>query len=82
MDNNEIPKRVMEYKPEGRRSVGRPKLRWLDGVIEDLRKLGGWWTVARNRVHGEKSLRRPRPERGCSAYDDDDSNLKDYKKKM
>ena len=27
MDNNEIPKRVLEYKSEGRRSVGRPKLR-------------------------------------------------------
>ena len=40
MDNNKIPKRVMRYKPEGRRIVVRPKLRWMDGVIEDLRKLG------------------------------------------
>ena len=29
MDNNEIPKRVTEYKLGGRRSVGRPKIQWM-----------------------------------------------------
>ena len=58
----------MEYKPEGRRSVGgRHILRWMDGVIEDVRKLGVRWQGIGS--HREKSLRRPRPERGCSAYD-------------
>ena len=57
MDNNEIPKRVMRHKPEGR-SVGRPKLHWMDGMIEDLRKLGvSWWTVARNRESWRKNLK-------------------------
>jgi hypothetical protein len=57
--NNDMPRRIMESKPEGRRSVGRPKLRRLDGVLEDLRKLGvkSWWLVARDRESWRKVLR-------------------------
>jgi hypothetical protein len=31
-------------KPEGRRSVGRPEMRWLDDMEEDLRmmRISGW----------------------------------------
>ena len=30
MDNNRIPKRILHYKPSGRRNVGRPYKRWTD----------------------------------------------------
>ncbi|KAJ4434884.1 hypothetical protein ANN_23455 [Periplaneta americana] len=33
-------KKILNTKPEGRRNIGRQKLRWLDGVEEDLRTLG------------------------------------------
>jgi hypothetical protein len=37
--------KVLVGKPEGRRSLGRPKRRWEDGVRMDLREigLGGVW---------------------------------------
>ena len=40
MGNSEIPKQIMDLRLEGSRRVGRRKLRWMDGVVEDLGKLG------------------------------------------
>jgi hypothetical protein len=50
----------------GARSVGRPKLRWEDGVDQDMRILGfkNWKKVALNRDEGHSFLRRPQPTRG------------------
>jgi hypothetical protein len=31
---------VFNAKPEGRRAVGRPRLRWLDDVGADIKALG------------------------------------------
>jgi len=33
-------KKILKGKLEGRRSRGRPRLRWIDDVEDDLRKLG------------------------------------------
>jgi hypothetical protein len=33
-------KKVFVSKPEGRRDIGRPKLRWLDDVEDDIKALG------------------------------------------
>jgi hypothetical protein len=44
MSEDRVIKKLYMSKPEGRRSVGRPKMRWLDDVEEDLRMMtiGGW----------------------------------------
>jgi hypothetical protein len=46
-------------KPEGRRSVGRPKMRWLDDVKEDLRivRISGWRGKTRRRDEWKSVLR-------------------------
>jgi hypothetical protein len=38
-------------KPEGRRRVGRPNLRWMDGVMRDAERLGvrNWRNKAKDR---------------------------------
>jgi hypothetical protein len=44
-------KKITLDKPEGRRRVGRPNLRWMDGVTKDAERLGvrNWRIKARER---------------------------------
>jgi hypothetical protein len=44
MDDERMVNRVFLGNPGGRRKPGRPRLRWLDYVEDDLKKLGvrGW----------------------------------------
>ena len=30
MDDNRLPIKILNYKPEGRRNIGRPQTRWGD----------------------------------------------------
>jgi hypothetical protein len=50
-DNEEIMKRLMIVKPEGKRKKGRPRIRWMDCVEKDLRNLGvvNWRAKAQDR---------------------------------
>jgi hypothetical protein len=51
MEDSRMPKRVMREEIHTRRKRGRPKVRWLDDVQEDLREMGieGWRRKAQDR---------------------------------
>ena len=40
MDEASLCRQVMEGRPQGRRPPGRPRLRWRDTIVSDLRQLG------------------------------------------
>ena len=67
MQDNLPCKNVTLDKPEGRRRVGKPNLRWMDGVVWDAERLGvrNWRKKAKDRDF----LSRPRPCMGCSAWE-------------
>jgi hypothetical protein len=59
ISEDRVIKKLYMSKPEGRRSVGRPKMRWLDDVEEDLIKMriGGWRGKALRRDEWKSVLR-------------------------
>jgi hypothetical protein len=57
---------IFEYKPGGRRRVGRPRSRWIDGVENDLRTIlvKRWRTVAKDREEWRRIVREARALHG------------------
>ena len=51
MDETAMPRRVLKGKLYATRRIGRPRIRWMEDVIADLRRIGisGWMEKARNR---------------------------------
>jgi len=65
----------LNTKPDGTRSVERPKLRWEDGVAQDTQilEVKRWKNAALNRDEWAKLLKKARVHQGLSSqYDDDE----------
>ena len=60
-------KKILNNKPDAVRSVGRPKLRWEDGVDQDMRISGvkSWKEVAFNRDEWTELLKKARTHQGA-----------------
>jgi hypothetical protein len=69
MNNDRTLKKIFNTKPDGARSVGRPKLRWQDGVDQDMRRLGvkNWKKVALDRYEWAQLLKKARVHQGLSS---------------
>jgi hypothetical protein len=59
MEDTRLPEMVFNAKPEGRRRVGRPRLRWLDDVEADIKAVGvkRWRIKAQDRKEWSAVLR-------------------------
>jgi hypothetical protein len=69
IDNNRTVKKVFNTKPIGIRKTGRPKLRWEDDVIQDIKTLGvkNWRNVAMENESRKKLQRKARAHVGLSS---------------
>ena len=70
MSDEDILKRIMDFMPEGRKGTGRPQIRWIDGVLEGIKKLRlkNWWRVASVREAWNKVLRKAEAHTGLYRY--------------
>ena len=66
MENTRSTRKITEWTPYKTRPVWRPRLRWMDQVEEDLKRMK---TVGGRRSRIDRSgielLNRPRPTQGC-----------------
>ena len=66
MDETAMVKRVLKGKLYAMRRIRRPRIRWLEDVIADLRRMGisGWVEKARNRDQGRRIVEEAKGHRG------------------
>ena len=69
VNNDRTLKKIFNTKLDGARSVGRPKLRWEDGVDQDMRILGvkNRKKVALERDEWAQFLKKARAHQGLSS---------------
>jgi len=62
MTEDDIVQKIKRLKPMSKRSIGRPKTRWEDDVLEDIKSIniGNWKKVAQNRDSWKKVVEQAR----------------------
>ena len=66
MDEKRTPKRVLEWKPIGRRIRGRPRKRWIEDVEEDIKRMGirGWRKLCKERMEWKRITEKAKTHSG------------------
>jgi hypothetical protein len=69
MNNDKTIKNIFSTKPDGVRSVGRPKLRWEVDVDQDIRilRVKNWKKITLNKDERVKLLKKARAHQGLSS---------------
>jgi len=66
MENTRTTRKITEWMPYKTRPVGRPRLRWMDQVEEDLKgmKIVGWWAKVRDRQEWNRNVEQTKTHPG------------------
>jgi uncharacterized coiled-coil protein SlyX len=78
MDQTRPTRRLLDWKPIGIRPVRRPRQRWQEDVMEDLKKMKvkNWKETAKGRRTGRDLVDKAKnPQRVIVPNDDDDDDV-------
>jgi hypothetical protein len=66
MDEKRIHKGVLEWKPTGRRIIGRPRKRRVEDIEEDIQALGirGWIKLSKERIEWRRITEKAKTHSG------------------
>ena len=66
MDGGRMPRRILEWKPMGRRIRGRPRKRWIEDVEEDIQTMGirEGRKLSKERAEGKKIAEKAKTHSG------------------
>ena len=66
MDEKRTPKRIIEWKPVGRRIIGRPRKRWIEDVEENIQRVGirGWRKLCKERMEWKRIIEKAKIHSG------------------
>jgi len=67
MDQGRPTGKLLDWKPMGPRPVGRPKQRWQEDVMEDLKeklKVKNWKETAKDRITRRNLVKKAKPHKG------------------
>ena len=79
VEDNNVQK-IKRWKPMSKRPIGRPKTRWEDDVLEDIKSINIsiWKKVAQNRQSWKKVVEQDRTLYiGCSALEEEKEEEED-----
>jgi len=66
MDGGRMSRRILEWKPMGRRIRGRPRKRWIEDVEEVIQTMGirGWRKLSKERTEWKKIAEKAKTHSG------------------
>jgi hypothetical protein len=66
MDEKRTAKRILEWKPIGRRIRGRPRKRWIVDIEEDIQIMGirGWRKLCKERAEWKRIAEKAKTHSG------------------
>ena len=66
VDEKRILKRVLEWKPKGRRIRGRPRKRWVEDIEEDIQalRIRGWRKLSKEKTEWRRITEKAKTHSG------------------